>query len=87
MDADLNNLAYLRTSLGKPSGTITHVFFLHNVERRGWGSNLCGKILADIIERHGLTIGNAMDKCEGLITRKRATTKGVEESTISVFTK
>ena len=25
-----------------------------------------GKVLADIIERHGLIIGNAMPKCKGL---------------------
>ena len=41
-----------------------------------------GKVLADIIERHGLTIGNAMAKCDGLITRKRVTKNVVEESTI-----
>ena len=30
-----------------------------------------GKVLAAIIERHGLTIGNSSDKCKGLVTRKR----------------
>ena len=41
-----------------------------------------GRVLADIIERHGLIIGNAMEKCEGLVTRKRVTRSGVEESII-----
>ena len=41
-----------------------------------------GKVLADIIERHGLIIGNSSEKCEGLVTRKRTTKNGVEESII-----
>ena len=41
-----------------------------------------GKILAGIIERHSLVIGNSVEKCKGLITRKRITKNAVEESTI-----
>ena len=41
-----------------------------------------GKLLSGIIERHSLVIGNSLDKCKGLITRKRATINGVEESII-----
>ena len=41
-----------------------------------------GRILAGIIERHGILIGNALDKCEGLVTRKRVTKDAIEESTI-----
>ena len=41
-----------------------------------------GRVFADIIERHGLIRGNAMEKCEGLVTRKRVTRSGVEESII-----
>ena len=41
-----------------------------------------GRILAGIIERQGLIIGNSLQQCEGLITRKRVTIEGVEESTI-----
>ena len=41
-----------------------------------------GRILAGIIERHGLIVGNSLKQCEGLITRKRVTKEGVEESTI-----
>ena len=41
-----------------------------------------GKALADIIQRHGLIVGNGLSKCTGLITRKRVTKTGIEESTI-----
>ena len=41
-----------------------------------------GRILAAIIERHGLVVGNAIPQCEGLITRKRVTKDSIEESTI-----
>ena len=41
-----------------------------------------GKILAGIIERHGLVLGNSLDQCEGVITRKRVTKNGTEESVI-----
>ena len=41
-----------------------------------------GKILADIIGRHSLIIGNSMKQCKGLITRKRITKNGTEESII-----
>ena len=41
-----------------------------------------GRILAGIIQRHGLLIGNALPQCEGLITRKRETKDTIEESTI-----
>ena len=42
-----------------------------------------GKILAQIIRRHGLIVANGMEeKCTGLITRKRVTKEGTEESII-----
>ena len=42
-----------------------------------------GKILADIIERHGLTVANSLkDKCKGAITRRRETKDSVEKSII-----
>ena len=41
-----------------------------------------GRLLADIIERHGLIIGNSLKKCTGLVTRKRVTIDTTEESTI-----
>ena len=41
-----------------------------------------GKVLADIIKRHGLTLGNSSTKCEGLVTRKRVTKSNIEESVI-----
>ena len=42
-----------------------------------------GKVLAGIINRHGLIVGNGVGrKCEGLITRKRETVNSVEESVI-----
>ena len=39
-------------------------------------------MLADIITRHGLIVGNGLEQCKGLITRKRVTKNSVEESTI-----
>ena len=41
-----------------------------------------GKILAGMIVRHGLVLGNSMDVCKGLITRKRTTKTAIEESII-----
>ena len=42
-----------------------------------------GRILSGIIRRHGLVVANGMeDKCTGLITRKRTTLQGIEESVI-----
>ena len=42
-----------------------------------------GKILADIISRHGLIVANGLeDKCLGTITRRRVTVDSVEESII-----
>ena len=41
-----------------------------------------GRLLADIITRHGLIIGNSLKQCKGLITRKKVTKERVEESTI-----
>ena len=41
-----------------------------------------GKILADIIQRHNLIVGNGLSKCKGLVTRKRVTKNGIEESII-----
>ena len=43
-----------------------------------------GRILAGIIERHGLIVVNSMkQKCQGVITRRRVTTDNIEESVIS----
>ena len=41
-----------------------------------------GKLLSGIIARHGLVLGNNMEVCKGLVTRKRITKKSVEESII-----
>ena len=41
-----------------------------------WSEN--GRFLAEIIERHGLIIGNALAKCEGLVTRKRVTKTSIK---------
>ena len=42
-----------------------------------------GKILADVIDRHGLIVANGLtDKCEGTITRRRVTVDSIEESII-----
>ena len=44
-----------------------------------------GKILADVIERNALTVGNALEnKCRGTITRKRSTEKVEEQSVIDI---
>ena len=41
-----------------------------------------GKLLAGIITRHSLVIGNSMDVCKGLVTRKRMTKSTTEKSII-----
>ena len=41
-----------------------------------------GRLLAQIISRHGLLIGNSLKQCKGLITRKKVTKERIEESTI-----
>ena len=41
-----------------------------------------GRLLADIVGRHGLIIGNSLTQCKGVITRKRVTKDNTEESTI-----
>ena len=42
-----------------------------------------GKLLAGIIQRHGLVVANALNAvCVGKITRRRETVKGIEESII-----
>ena len=42
-----------------------------------------GKVLAEIVERNALVVANSLsEKCQGLITRKRTTEDGVEESII-----
>ena len=43
-----------------------------------------GALLAGIIERHGLVVGNGSDKCKGTITRKRVTKDHTEESVIDL---
>ena len=44
-----------------------------------------GTLLAAIIERQNLVIGNASDKCVGTITRKRVTRNRIEESVIDII--
>ena len=43
-----------------------------------------GKILAEIIKRQSLGVGNGSSKCQGTITRKRITKKKTEESAIDI---
>ena len=43
-----------------------------------------GRLLAGVIDRHALYVLNSSDKCEGLITRKRTTINGTEESSIDM---
>ena len=45
-----------------------------------------GKMFAEFLEQHpAITVVNRLDLCEGLITRKRSTIKGVEESVLDFF--
>ena len=44
-----------------------------------------GELLFDIIERNNLMVCNASDKCTGLITRQRSTSRSKEESIIDYF--
>ena len=44
-----------------------------------------GKLLWDIVKRHGCTIVNATDKCVGVITRSRWRKQSKEESVIDFF--
>ena len=41
-----------------------------------------GRILSEIIRRHGLILGNSLQQCKGLITRRRVTRNSIEESII-----
>ena len=41
-----------------------------------------GRILACIVERNSLLIGNAVKQCEGLVASKRVATETTEKSTI-----
>ena len=41
-----------------------------------------GKILAEIVETHGLIVVNSLSKCSGKITRRRNTEQRLEESTV-----
>ena len=42
-----------------------------------------GQLLAGIVERHGLIVANGLiDKCTGVITRRRVTKENIEESVI-----
>ena len=43
-----------------------------------------GRLLADVIDRHAMFVVNSSEKCEGIITRKRTTVNGIEESAIDV---
>ena len=44
-----------------------------------------GELLLGIIERNNLSICNSSEKCSGLITRKKVTINGIEESVIDFF--
>jgi hypothetical protein len=44
-----------------------------------------GTLMAGIIERHNLKVGNGSDKCSGTITRKRVTKERTEESVIDLM--
>ena len=44
-----------------------------------------GRILADIIERHVLIVANGAEKCTGLVTRQRNTSKRIERSCIDLL--
>ena len=41
-----------------------------------------GKLLRDIIVRRNLIVGNASEKCDGTITRRKNTIHGIEESVL-----
>ena len=41
-----------------------------------------GELLKEILDRHDSVVANATDKCKGLITRRRVTVLGIEESII-----
>ena len=41
-----------------------------------------GRILSEIIRTHGLIVGNSLQQCQGLITRRRVTKNNIEESII-----
>ena len=43
-----------------------------------------GLLLAGVIERHGLIVGNGAKECKGTITRKRVTKYKTEESVIDI---
>lgn len=42
-----------------------------------------GKILANIIKKHNLIVVNGLPLCQGVITRRRETIDGIEESAIN----
>ena len=44
-----------------------------------------GQLLYDVIERDELVICNALDACQGSITRRRSTINGIEESILDYF--
>ena len=44
-----------------------------------------GRISADIIERHVLIVANGAEKCTGLVTRQRNTSKRIERSCIDLL--
>ena len=41
-----------------------------------------GQFLSEVIIRNDLIVCNGSDKCEGLVTRERQTTKGLEQSVL-----
>ena len=47
-----------------------------------YGQSAYGKILGNILKTHNLSVVNGTAKSEGLITRKRETEDGIEESVI-----
>ena len=53
------------------------MFFLHNVERRGVGSNLCVKILAGIIYIDSIIDHEMAQKSVSCLCKERAGVKGL----------
>ena len=47
--------------------------------------NTNGKLMLDFLKRTNLTVVNALDICQGVITRSRKTTSGTEKSVLVFF--
>ena len=44
-----------------------------------------GQLLFDVITRNNMVVCNSLEACDGTITRRRSTVKGLEESIIDYF--